>query len=295
VKKKTRRILLYSSILVFLIAGWLAVLFALGYQYDFVKNKFLKTGSFEIKANIGADVYINDELFGSTSFLTQTFSKGRLLPRTYSVRLQREHYQPWQKLIDVEAGAFTSFPRVVLIPRELDEEFIASSSLGGAISIKFDPKNKAALVSNKARTEVIYLENGKKELLKLSPSPTPRSGVAEETTNFTKSPDGVKSVWFNEHEIWVSWLKDSSYQPYRKANEKELITRFSQKVSDVQWYKDSEHLIADVGGVLKFIEIDNRGGLNIFDITTITGPFYYDKDTSTIFKFDGKNLIKIIL
>jgi hypothetical protein len=294
VKKKTRRILLYSSILIFLIAGWLAVLYALGYQYDFVKNKFIKTGSFEIRANVGADVYINDELVGSTSFLTQTFSKGRLLPRTYSVRLQREDYQPWQKLIDVEAGAFTSFPRVVLIPRELKEEIIASSSLSGVISIKFDSQNKTALVSNKLQTEIIHLENGGKEIIKLPPSPTHRSG-AEEVSKFLKSPDGIKNLWFNEHEIWISWLRDNSYQPYRKANEKELITRFSQKISDIQWYKDSEHLIADIGGVLKFIEVDNRGGLNIFDITTITGPFYYDKDTNTIFKFNGKNLIKIIL
>jgi hypothetical protein len=50
-----------------------------------------------------------------------------------------------------------------------------------------------------------------------------------------------------------------------------------------------------VGGILKFIEIDTRDGLNIFDVSPVSGPFYYDKDTDAIFKFEGKNLIKIRL
>lgn len=294
-KKKTRRILFYSSVIIFFIVSWLVTLFALGYKYDFVQNKFLKTGSFGIETNVGADVYINDEFAGSTSFLTKTFSKGRLLPRTYSVRLQNEQYQSWQKLIDVEAGAFTDFPRVVLIPRELKEEIIASGSLANIVSVKFDSENKRALIKDKRQTEIISLENGRKELIKSQPSTTPLPPSTQETVNFIKSPDGEKNLWFNEHEIWTAWLKDANHQPYRRAGETELITRFSQKISDVRWYKDSEHLIAGVGGALKFIEIDTRGGLNIFDFSTISGPFYYDKDIGAIFKFEGKNLVKIDL
>jgi hypothetical protein len=295
VKKKTRRILFYSSIIIFFIASWLATLFALGYKYDFVQNKFLKTGSFGIGVNVGADVYINDELAGSTSFLTKTFSKGRLLPRTYNVRLQNEQYQSWQKLIDVGAGAFTDFPVVVLIPRELKEEIVASSSLANITSVKFDPQNKKALFINKRQTEIISLENKQRELIKSQPLATPLPSLLPGKIDFIKSPDGEKNLWFNEHEIWISWLKNTNHQPYRKAGETELITRFSQRISDVQWYKDSEHLIASVGGILKFIEIDTRGGLNVLDISTISGPFYYDKDTNSIFKFEDKNLAKISL
>jgi hypothetical protein len=289
-KKKTRRILLCSSVLIFLILGCLAVLFALGYKYDFVQNKFFKTGSFEVGTNIGAEVYINDELSGSTSFLGRAFSKGRLLPHTYNVRLQNEDSQPWRKLIDIEAGAFISFPRIVLISEELNEEAVASSSLSNITSIKFDSQKKAALVSNKRFLETISLENGQKEL----PVPLPKAAPSlAGAANRIKSPDGEKEVWLNKQEIWIGWLKDTGYQPYKKAGETELITRFSQKISDVQWYKDSAHLIADVGGVLKFIEIDTRGGLNVFDISTVDGPFYYDTDMGAVFKFEGNNLVRV--
>lgn len=294
-KRKTRRVLFYLSILLFLILGLPVVLFALGYKYDFVQNKFFKTGSFVVGANVRADVYINDELAGTTSFLTRTFSKSRLLPRTYSVRLQNGQYQSWQKLISVEAGFFSSFPRIVLIPQELNEETIASSSLSGITSVKFDSQKKTAVVSNERQMETIYLENGRRELSKSPPKITPSLLPAKGTANLVKSPDGEKNAWSNDHEIWVSWLKDTNYQSYRKTGEAELITRLSQKISDVQWYKDSDHLVADVGGILKFIEIDTRDGLNIFDISTVSGPFYYDKDMDAVFKFAGNKLVKTSL
>lgn len=294
-KRRIRRTLFYLSVLVFLALGFLVVLYALGYKYDFVQSRFLKTGSLEMGVNVEAEIYINDEFAGTTSFLSRVFSKSRLLPRTYSVRLQNEQYQSWQKLVSVEAGFFSSFPRIVLVPRELNEEIIASSSLDGITSVKFDPQNKTAAVSNGRQMETIYLENGRKELSKsppkIAPSPLPTKGGV----NLIKSPDGEKNAWFNDHEIWVGWLKDTNYQPYRKTGEIELITRFSQKISDIQWYKDSDHLIADIGGILKFIEIDTRDGINIFDISTVDSPFYYDKGSDVIFKFIGNKLVKISL
>ena len=293
-RRRTRRGLFYFSLLIFLILSWLVVFYALGYKYDFVQNRFFKTGSFEVRTNINAQIYINDEFAGATSFLGSSFSKSRLLPRTYAVRVQNEKYQSWQKLVDVEPGVFVNFPRVVLIPQNLAEEVIASSSLSSIASIKFDPKQRTVSVSNKRQTETISLDNGRRilllSLIKPAPSPTANSEI-----NLIKSPDGDKGVWLDSREGWVKWLKDTGYQPTRKAGETELVTRFSQKISDVQWYKDSDHLIVDAGGVLKFIEIDNRGGINISDVSTIDGPFYYDKGSDVIFKFAGNKLVKIPL
>jgi len=291
-KKRVRRVIFYLSVLLFLVLSLLVAFFAMGYKYDFVENKLLKTGSFEVKTNIDAQVYVNDELAGTTSFLSDSFSKSRLLPRTYTVRVQNDEYQPWQKLVDIEAGIFTNFPQVILIHRSPVEETVATSSLSGISSIKFDADKKTAEVSNKRQMEVISLDTGQKT----SPQPLTKpaaSTTAKSEVNLIKSPDGNKNAWVDDRELWVEWLKDTDYQPIKKAGDSELITRFSQEISDVQWYKDSAHLIANVGGVLKFIEIDTRGGSNIFDISTVAGPFYYDKDLDAIFEFSGKNLVKI--
>ncbi|MBI2669638.1 MAG: hypothetical protein HYX20_00605 [Candidatus Yanofskybacteria bacterium] len=148
-KKKTRRIIFYLSVLIFFILSLLLVLFAFGYRYDFVQNKFFSTGSLELKANIAAEVYINDELAGSTSFLSDSFSKGWLLPRTYNVRLQNEKYQPWHKLVKVEAGFLSSFPRVMLLPQDFESEIMASSSVSVITIRRFESENNLAIIGNK--------------------------------------------------------------------------------------------------------------------------------------------------
>lgn len=295
-KKKTRRIVFIFSVAVFVILSFSVVFFALGYRYDFVQNKFLKTGSLELKTNISTEIYINEGLAGSTSFLSNSFSRGQLLPRTYSIRVQNEKYQPWHKLVKIEAGFLTSFPRIVLLPQYFSEEVVASSSIRNISIKRFEFDKGLAIIGNKQKLESVNLENGEIKIIKSWPSLAPL--VADSKNNqlvFADSPDGNKDAWFSGTEVWVKWIKDAGYQPLKVAGDRELVARFSQPVEGIQWFKDSEHLIASTSGILKFIEIDNRGGVNIFDISTVSGPFYYDRDQDAVFKFEENKLVRINL
>ncbi len=287
-RKKTKKLVFYVAVLVFIILSFLVMLFAFGYRYDFVQNRFFKTGSLELKTNVRAEVYLNDKLVGNTSFLSDSFSKGQLLPRTYNVRLESNKYRPWQKLVKIEAGFLTSFPRVVLLPQDFESEVVASSSISNISIKRFDAENNIAIIGNKQKLDSIDLKNGEKKSIKI----LPRANLPVASMI---SPDGNKNAWIGEREIWVRWINDSGYQPLKLAGNTELVTRFSQTVEDLQWFKDSEHLIANVGGILKFVEIDDRGGVNINEISAISGPFYYDRDQSVIFKFEGNRLVKIHL
>ncbi len=295
-KKKTRRILFLLSVLVFIVLSFSVLFFALGYRYDFVQNKFLKTGSLELKINVSADVYINEGLAGSTSFLGNSFSRGQLLPHTYDVRIQNDKYQSWHKLVKIEGGFLTSFPRIVLLPQDLGEVNVASSSIRNISIERFEPDSGLAIIGNKQKLESINLESGEVKTIKFLPSPVSLgAGSKKDQLIFVESPDNNKDAWFNGGEVWVKWVKDSGYQPLKKAGDTELVARFLQPIEDVQWFKDSEHLIASVGGILKFTEIDNRGDVNIFDISTVSGPFYYDRNQDAVFKFEGNKLVRINL
>jgi len=244
--RKTREILFYSSVTIFVLLSAVVLVLALGYRYDFIRNKFVKTGSLRLTVNTDASVYINDQLSGATSFLSNSFTKKFLLPRTYDVRIEKSGYFSWQKHIEVEAGIFGDFSSIVILPKKLTEENVEK---------KFEfPVDKT-----------------------------------------TKSPDDAKNLIFNKHEIWVEWLKDADYQPFKKSGEKELIARFSPQVYDVQWHKDSNHLFANVGGILKFIEIDTRDNVNIFDLSSAGDSFYYDKDSDAVYKIQNKKLYKLLL
>ncbi|MEK7506739.1 MAG: hypothetical protein AAB566_01640 [Patescibacteria group bacterium] len=253
-ERRTRRFVFYIFLGLFLVISYLMAVYAFGYRYDFIENKFVKTGSLQFKANVSADVYIDDRFAGRTSFLNNVFSETRFLPRSYSVRLQDPDYQIWQKTTAVSAGLVIDFPKIILLPKNFTEETVSSKSFVPAF-----PENKPE--SNKP----------------------------------INSPDSDKEAWFNEREIWVKWRKNTSYQPFKKSGDTELITRYSQLVNDVQWYKDSDHLIADVGGILKFIEIDTRGGINSYDLALTDGRFYYDRDVDRIYLQKGQILSQISL
>src|SRR3989344_704247 len=127
--KKTRKRLFYISIFIFAILSAVVVLFSLGYKYDFVNNKIVKTGSFRVATNhSGAEIYINYRLAGKTSFLSNNFSKGGFLPRTYDIRVEKDGYIPWGKKITIESGFFIDFPSIVLMRDSLMPVVIASVS-----------------------------------------------------------------------------------------------------------------------------------------------------------------------
>ena len=111
-------------------------------------------------------------------------------------------------------------------------------------------------------TELFYLKNG--VLFKnMENGETER--LAYLVTGFSLSSDGKKLAWWNSNELWVMWLSDTDYQPYHKAEDKDLIVRFSIKIKNAAWFRDSDHIVVDPNGY-KIVEIDKRGGLNIVEI-----------------------------
>ncbi len=292
--KSFRRILFYLSLIIFLILGYTIVVFALGYKYDFTNNKLVKTGSFQVEANIVADVYINDVLAGKTSFISHNFSETFLLPRTYNVRLQSDGYYTWQKNIEINAGQLVEYPVIYLLPLKLPIITVASVSFVNNFSVRFDSNLDLAIATAGKKTEIINLLTGKLSSSSLGLAISmPKTVNPKNSINEINSPDGNKTLWFNNHEIWIRWLNNSNYQPFKKKDDVELVTRFAQTINDVQWYKDSSYLIADIGGILKFIETDTRGGINTLDIASIFSPFYFSNKNSVLYFFEKNKLYKI--
>lgn len=89
------------------------------------------------------------------------------------------------------------------------------------------------------------------------------------------SDDGKKLLFWTENEISVFFTRDWAVQPIRKENELTNITRYSEPITNVQWYRDYEHVIFSTGKYIKIIELDPRDHRNCSDIlaTELTKPF----------------------
>jgi hypothetical protein len=126
--------------------------------------------------------------------------------------------------------------------------------------------------------------------------------IAEQVRGVEFSSDNEKILYWTDHEIWVVWFKDVWAQPYRKAGEKELITRYSDKIIQAIWLaRTNEHIIfavADGAGQaqIKITELDNRDTRNTFDIYTAPDPeIYWNSDDELLYILSSGKLSSINL
>lgn len=89
------------------------------------------------------------------------------------------------------------------------------------------------------------------------------------------SNDGKKLLFYSNNEISVYYARDWTVQPIRDENDLNNITRYSENLKNIQWYKDYEHVIFSTGKYTKIIELDARDHRNCLDLinTDLETPF----------------------
>lgn len=278
--KTTKRWLFYSAVVIFALSSYVIILYAQGYKYSFSEAKFFRTGSIFVKMNEDAEVYLNNKFLNSTSFFGSSYTISGLLPGQYTVRLQRENFSSWQKKIPVEEGLVSDYSRILLLPTSGDEAVVLKKEITDLLY----PTSKPITASSGTPPKAVAPKPSPSKTPTPSPKPTPtepffiKTGVLFKTLDngeterlaysvvgFAISPDGKKLSWWNDSELWVMWLSDADYQPYRKAGDKDLITKFSHKIKKADWFRNSDHIVVDSNGY-KITEIDKRGGLNIVEV-----------------------------
>lgn len=156
--------------------------------------------------------------------------------------------------------------------------------------ITFNP-----LPSTNLNYKIILNDNGdmavispEKNLLLFKRDKTDFEKIADNITDALFSPDAKKIIYYSPNEIWVIYLDEVATQPYKIAGEKELITRYGEKINSVAWHPDSEAIFIAVNEKIKLAELDGRQNRNFTDfiaidakqIKTIENKLYFmDKDS----------------
>lgn len=106
------------------------------------------------------------------------------------------------------------------------------------------------------------------------------------------SNDGKKLLFWTDNEISTYFLRQWSVQPERFEDEAQNITRYSDQIKNVQWFKDYEHIIFSSGQYVKIIELDARDHRVSMDLlkTNAAAPFIvYDGYLERLFFTDSSN------
>ena len=129
--------------------------------------------------------------------------------------------------------------------------------------------------------EYIFLQEGE-TLYLFNPDSKLFEKFFEKINRLKISPDNKKLLFFSDSEIWVLFLKEKLTRPSKKAGEKILLVRLSEKIESAFWL-NSDYLIFNAGDKIKIAEIDERDKLNIVDLvefppTTFEKERTFDRD-----------------
>ena len=128
---KTRRILFYGLVVLFIIAGTGIVFYSRGWR-AVIENceiakpldcsvKFKKTGAIYVETEPKEVVIkINNKIFKDKSGLIQKGTLiGGLPPKTYKVEVEKNGYLPWLKNLKVESSLVAEGIKIILIPEKI--------------------------------------------------------------------------------------------------------------------------------------------------------------------------------
>lgn len=130
--KTKRRIIFYLAILVFFILAPLIILYSIGYTVDVKTRTILSTGGIFVKTNqAGFKLYINNTLERETSFLSTGALVTDLKPDLYVVRIEKEGFRSWQRVVHVERETISEFRSALLFPKNIREKELLDLSRRG--------------------------------------------------------------------------------------------------------------------------------------------------------------------
>lgn len=121
--RRKRRVLFWISLLIFLAAVPVSVLYVLGYRLD-EDFRLRKTGGLYISSPVtGSEISIDKKMRKRTSILQSGVFAQSLAPRAYKISVMKEKYRTWEKELRVLPQAVTE-ARALLVPQDPNAEVL---------------------------------------------------------------------------------------------------------------------------------------------------------------------------
>ena len=124
---KTRLILFYTFVILFIALGGIVLAYSYGWRIDFETGKVQKIGAIYVKANVrDVTIKINNKEYKDESGILQSGTLiSNLLPKTYRIEVTKDGYLPYHKTLTVQPALVEELLNVQLIPTTFEPTVIA--------------------------------------------------------------------------------------------------------------------------------------------------------------------------
>ncbi|MCX5669661.1 MAG: PEGA domain-containing protein [Candidatus Omnitrophica bacterium] len=275
--QRTRGFLFYLSVFLFFIGLPFILSFALGYKFNTLNLKFVKTGLIFIKTQpAGAKIYLNGKLIAERS----PASMQELLPGTYKVALELAQHYPWKAEVEVEAGKVSRVDKVILFPMRPNLQQLNQEKFS---SFHIDTEKKM----------IYYLDQEKKILYRSNLDANNFEDIATLPDKFMQingwevSADRKKLFIFNRYQISVIFF---DIQMDDEGSVSSVLLDYPQeKIVDVFWHSDSYHLVVLTDKHVQVVE--SRPGavpINLVELNKTEAAAFYDTKEDTLYFSDSQ-------
>jgi len=126
--KKTRKILFFFFLVLFLFSAPVIILYSQGYRFDFEKKSLTKTGGLFLKViPRQVEIYLNEKFVKKTDFFFGSAFIENLLPKKYKIQIRKEGYHPWEKVLEIKEKEVTEAKNIILFPVKLNFEILSKN------------------------------------------------------------------------------------------------------------------------------------------------------------------------
>jgi len=317
--RRTRRIIFFLFLMVFIILAPLITLYAWGYSFDWEEKTIVATGGIYLRTHpSGAEIYINDKLRGKTNKFIR-----RLVPKLYEIKIIKDNYHSWQKNLLVEPRLVAKANNILLVPfnpkislitkdDKIYEEIYSSLKNPDKEKTYFFSQNTlydlndsppSVLASNVLnytiyKNGILYLDYFTGKIYELDLTSLESMPFFEQVfPSFNQgkwilSNDGKKLLCQKDKSIEILWLEEViNNSVVREKGDIERIY-FEQAISDVIWYgKTNEHLIISTNNSILITELDNRPSRNTINFITTPSPqIQYNTKSETLYFLSQERL-----
>lgn len=150
-KKRNRTALFFGFVFLFFASIPAIVLYTQGYRIDFENQKLVETSGIDVRIRpYNVKIFLNDNLEQETNFIFRDALFRNIVPGEYTIRLEKEHYQNWDKTLTLEGGQVNKIDYARLFPVQLEERII----LDNVKKTELSPDFRFALIEKEIASSI---------------------------------------------------------------------------------------------------------------------------------------------
>lgn len=304
-----RRVYFRLLLLIFIIVVPILFLYATGYRFEGL-TLLTKTGGIYVGAEeSGTEIYLDNELVRETGTFRRAFYIQDLKQGTYTVRVAKDGYHSWEKVLIVhehivtEAQAFNmpEEPILVLIPSTFTNQTVNATSTVPLLNPVYRELLAHFVTATTTATSTVArgLERRRAEAEATGTS-NAFSTIGNVGTGTTKTFRGMR-LYEDKERIVARWMRTAENIPFYFCVREEgcveniMLNTKEEKPSHFDFFPGTSDLvIVTLKGGVYVTELDNRSGQNIqplyqasgADFRIIDGAIYVKIVDDTIYKVE---------